>query len=184
MLASAQGRQPLLRGRHDFRHARRRMAGCRVSRWSRATRPSASSCANRPNARATSISPCSPISRIWCGAPIVPGACDYLNKAWLDYTGRDTRRRAWRRLAGRRSSRRSRALAGVYSTAFADAPPFEVEFRLRRANGEYGSMICVRAALPRHEGWLLGLSVLLLRQHASAAPWRARSGKASSATKA
>jgi two-component system, NarL family, sensor histidine kinase UhpB len=71
------------------------------------------------------------------------GACDYLNKAWLDYTGRERDAElgdGW--LDGVHFEDRER-WQEAYSTAFAARHPFEVEFRLRRANGEYGSMICV-----------------------------------------
>jgi two-component system sensor histidine kinase UhpB len=71
------------------------------------------------------------------------GACDYLNKAWLDYTGRARDAElgdGW--LDGVHPEDRERWQES-YSTAFAERRAFEVEFRLRRANGEYGSMICV-----------------------------------------
>ena len=71
------------------------------------------------------------------------GACDYLNKAWLDYTGRPRDAElgdGW--LDGVHPEDRERWQES-YSTAFAGRCSFEVEFRLRRANGEYGSMICV-----------------------------------------
>jgi two-component system sensor histidine kinase UhpB len=71
------------------------------------------------------------------------GACDYLNKAWLDHTGRARDAElgdGW--LEGVHPEDRERWQES-YSAAFAARRPFEVEFRLRRANGEYGSMICV-----------------------------------------
>ena len=71
------------------------------------------------------------------------GACDYLNKAWLDYTGRARDAEVgdgW--LEGVHPEDRARWQES-YSAAFAARRPFEVEYRLRRANGEYGSMICV-----------------------------------------
>ena len=71
------------------------------------------------------------------------GACDYLNKAWLDYTGRDPAAElgdGW--LDGMHPDDRKRWRES-FSAAFADRRPLEIEYRLRRANGEYGSMICV-----------------------------------------
>lgn len=71
------------------------------------------------------------------------GTCDYLNNAWLDHTGRTRDAElgeGW--LDGIHPEDRQR-WQETYSAAFAARRPFEVEYRLRRANGEYGSMICV-----------------------------------------
>ena len=71
------------------------------------------------------------------------GACDYLNKAWLDYTGRARDLElgdGW--LDSIHPDDRERWQES-YSGAFAARRPFEVEYRLRRSNGEYGSIICV-----------------------------------------
>jgi two-component system, NarL family, sensor histidine kinase UhpB len=70
------------------------------------------------------------------------GRCDYLNQAWLDFTGRP-----------RDSELGEGWLSGLHpddqplwrdalKRAFPKREPFEVEFRLRRANGEYGWIIC------------------------------------------
>ncbi len=71
------------------------------------------------------------------------GVCDYLNQAWLDYTGRPRERElgsGW--LDGMHADDRRR-WQETFTDAFATRRPFEIEFRLRAANGEYGSMICV-----------------------------------------
>ncbi len=71
------------------------------------------------------------------------GACDYLNKAWLDYTGRERDGElgdGWQDGIHPEDRQRWR---DAYWTAFAARGPFEVEYRLRRSNGEYGSIICV-----------------------------------------
>jgi PAS domain S-box-containing protein len=77
------------------------------------------------------------------------GACDYLNQAWLDYTGgtmdnqcgngwmeavHPDDRAAWRDNIDR---------------VFPTRQPFELEFRLRRTDGAYGSMIC--SGRPYHD---------------------------------
>ena len=71
------------------------------------------------------------------------GSCDYLNQAWLDYTGRSREAElgsGW--LEGMHLDDRARWRA-TFDGAYGAMQPFEIEFRLRRANGEYGSMICV-----------------------------------------
>ncbi|HEX5862964.1 MAG TPA: PAS domain S-box protein, partial [Casimicrobiaceae bacterium] len=71
------------------------------------------------------------------------GSCDYLNQAWLDYTGRLREAElgsGW--LEGMHTEDRARWRA-TFDRAYGAMQPFEIEFRLRRADGEYGSMICV-----------------------------------------
>ncbi|MDQ2961848.1 MAG: PAS domain S-box protein [Pseudomonadota bacterium] len=71
------------------------------------------------------------------------GSCDYLNQAWLDYTGRSREAElgsGW--LQGMHADDRAR-WRSTFDQAYGAMQPFEIEFRLRRANGEYGSMICV-----------------------------------------
>ena len=71
------------------------------------------------------------------------GSCDYLNQAWLDYTGRSREAElgsGW--VEGMHPDDRARWRA-TFDRAYGEMQPFEIEFRLRRANGEYGSMICV-----------------------------------------
>ncbi len=70
------------------------------------------------------------------------GDCDYLNQAWLDYTGRtmdDQSGSAWLDVVhpDDRAVWRDN-IARIFPTR----QPFELEFRLRRADGNYGSMIC------------------------------------------
>jgi len=71
------------------------------------------------------------------------GACDYLNQSWLDYTGHSREAElgdGW--LEGVHPEDREH-WHETYQRAFAAKRPFEIEFRLRRADGAYGSMICV-----------------------------------------
>jgi two-component system, NarL family, sensor histidine kinase UhpB len=71
------------------------------------------------------------------------GACDYLNQSWLDYTGRSREAElgdGW--LEGVHPEDRAH-WRETYARAFAALLPFELEFRLRRADGAFGSMICV-----------------------------------------
>jgi PAS domain S-box-containing protein len=77
---------------------------------------------------------------VWQSDP--HGLCDYVNQAWQDYTGRDIK-----------DLRGNGWLDSVHPddwNAWRDAidrlmpgeQPFELEFRLRRADGAYGSIIC------------------------------------------
>jgi two-component system, NarL family, sensor histidine kinase UhpB len=71
------------------------------------------------------------------------GACDYLNQAWLEYTGVAREKElgnGW--LEGMHPDDRPR-WSDCFTKAFAARRPFEVEFRLRAASGAFGSMICV-----------------------------------------
>ena len=84
------------------------------------------------------------------------GACDYLNQAWLDYTGRARETQlgqGW--LEGVHPDDRERWRES-YEPAFAARQPFEIEFRLRRADGLYGSMICVGRPYHDMEGRFAG----------------------------
>ncbi|HTP46443.1 MAG TPA: PAS domain S-box protein [Casimicrobiaceae bacterium] len=84
------------------------------------------------------------------------GTCDYLNQAWLDYTGR--RREAelgvgW--LDGVHVDDRPR-WQQVFDLTFPAREPFELEFRLRRADGHYGWIICVGRPYHDMEGNFAG----------------------------
>lgn len=84
---------------------------------------------------------------VWRSDP--SGACDYLNQAWLDYTGRsleDQTGNAW--MAAVHPDDRA-AWRDSIDRVFPTRQPFELEFRLRRADGSYGSMIC--SGRPYHD---------------------------------
>jgi two-component system, NarL family, sensor histidine kinase UhpB len=84
------------------------------------------------------------------------GACDYLNQAWLEYTGRPRDAQlgdGW--LDGVHPDDRTR-WRETYEPAFAAMQPFEIEFRLRRADGLFGSMICVGRPYHDMEGRFAG----------------------------
>jgi two-component system sensor histidine kinase UhpB len=71
------------------------------------------------------------------------GTCDYLNQAWLDYTGRKREAElgvGW--LDGVHADDRPR-WQQIFDLTFPAREPFELEFRLRRADGNYGWIICV-----------------------------------------
>jgi two-component system sensor histidine kinase UhpB len=84
------------------------------------------------------------------------GACDYLNQSWLDYTGRSRDAElgnGW--LEGVHPDDRVH-WRETYQRAFAAMQPFEIEYRLLRAQGTYGSMICVGRPYHDMEGRFAG----------------------------
>ncbi len=77
---------------------------------------------------------------VWRSDP--KGECDYVNQAWLDHTGRsmdDQRNSGW--LDSVHEEDRE-AWHSTIAGVFPNRQPFELEFRLRRHDGTYGSMIC------------------------------------------
>ncbi|MDF9391798.1 MULTISPECIES: bifunctional diguanylate cyclase/phosphodiesterase [Methylococcus] len=76
---------------------------------------------------------------IWMGD--TAGACTFFNDMWLNFTGRSLGYElvdGW--LEGVHPEDRSR-WTGAYSAAFAARKPFEIEYRLRRRDGEYRTML-------------------------------------------
>lgn len=64
--------------------------------------------------------------------------CTYVNKIWLDYTGKtltETLGQGWKNDV---SPEDLDATSQVYEKAFAEQKPFSVEYRLRRTDGTYG----------------------------------------------
>lgn len=70
------------------------------------------------------------------------GKCDYCNQNWLEFTGRTLEQEiddGW--LEGLHPEDRP-AWAEAFQVALRDNQPFEIQLRLRRRNGQYGSVIC------------------------------------------
>jgi PAS domain S-box-containing protein len=84
------------------------------------------------------------------------GGCDYLNQAWLDYTGRpreDQLGSGWLEEVHPDDRTRWRE---TFAPAFEARQEFEIEFRLRKADGSYGSMICTGRPYHDMEGRFAG----------------------------
>jgi len=72
---------------------------------------------------------------IWMSGP--DGGCSFFNERWLEFTGKPLKRemgQGWSR--GVHPQDRKHCL-GTYRTAFTARRTFELEYRLRRADGEY-----------------------------------------------
>jgi PAS domain S-box-containing protein len=70
------------------------------------------------------------------------GQCDYCNPAWLEYTGRSLAQESgsgW--LDGVHPHDRA-AWTGAFEQSLKNREPFEIQYRLRRADGQYGWIIC------------------------------------------
>ena len=77
------------------------------------------------------------------------GACDYVNNAWQDYTGRTREAEladGWKE--GIHPDDRA-AWQQAFDLALRGRVPFELEYRLRRRSGEWGSLIC--SGRPYHD---------------------------------
>jgi PAS domain S-box-containing protein len=84
---------------------------------------------------------------VWRSDP--EGRCDYVNQAWLEYTGRsmgEERDDGW--MDSVHPDNRD-AWRSIVERTFPTRQPFEIEFRMRRADGDYGWMIC--SGRPYHD---------------------------------
>lgn len=71
------------------------------------------------------------------------GACDYLNQSWLDYTGRSRDAELGNGWLESMHPEDRVQWRKTFDGALAAMQSFEIEFRLRRSDGAFGSMICV-----------------------------------------
>jgi PAS domain S-box-containing protein len=84
---------------------------------------------------------------IWVSGP--DQRCTFLNRAWLTFTGRATEQElgiGWMECV--HPDDRDR-VSQAYSSAFDTVARFQVEYRLRRAGGEYRSLLCT--GVPRFQ---------------------------------
>jgi PAS domain S-box-containing protein len=85
---------------------------------------------------------------IWLAGP--DKLCNFFNRGWLDFTGRSMEQElgnGW--TAGIHSDDLERCFAS-YSSSFDARETFDVEYRLRRADGEYRWVLC--SGVPRFTG--------------------------------
>jgi len=84
---------------------------------------------------------------VWRSDP--NGACDYVNQAWLDYTGRPMEAESGKGWIEAVYPDDRAAWHDSIDRVFPTRQPFELEFRLRRNDGSYGWMIC--SGRPYHD---------------------------------
>lgn len=84
------------------------------------------------------------------------GQCDYCNPAWLEFTGRTHEQEmgtGW--MDGLHPDDRA-AWTGAFEQSLKNRDPFEIQYRLRRADGQYGWVICTCRPYYNMQGDLSG----------------------------
>ncbi len=91
---------------------------------------------------------------IWMTGP--NGQCMFVNKPWLDFTGRTLQEERGRGWTERMHPQDSVVCFGMYQSALQARRPFTMEYRLRRADGEYRWMLHTGVPLFTSGGWFTG----------------------------
>ncbi len=91
---------------------------------------------------------------IWMTGP--NGQCMFVNKPWLDFTGRTLQEERGRGWTERMHHQDSGYCFGVYQAALRDKRPFTMEYRLRRVDGEYRWILHTGVPLFTSGGWFTG----------------------------
>ena len=86
----------------------------------------------------------------------VDAKCDYFNRAWLDFTGRTMEQELGDGWADGVHPEDLEQCVRTYRDAFVARRPFEMEYRLRRHNGQYGTIIDVGRPILNLDGNFAG----------------------------
>jgi PAS domain S-box-containing protein len=91
---------------------------------------------------------------MWVSGP--DKLCTFFNKAWLIFTGRDMEQEAKNGWAGLIHPDDRDLWYKTYFSSFDSRSDFQMEYRLRRADGEYRSMLCAGAPRFQNDGAFAG----------------------------
>lgn len=91
---------------------------------------------------------------IWMTGP--NGQCMFVNKPWLDFTGRSLQEERGRGWTEKMHPQDSVVCLGIYQSALQARRPFTMEYRLRRSDGEYRWMLHTGVPLFTSGGWFTG----------------------------
>ena len=91
---------------------------------------------------------------IWVSGP--DKLCTFFNKAWLSFAGRGMEQEIGNEWLERVHSDDLDRWHETYSSSFDSRSAFQVEYRLRRADGEYRSLLCAGAPRFRDDGTFAG----------------------------
>jgi len=82
--------------------------------------------------------------------------CDYFNRAWLDFTGRTMEQEMGDGWSGGVHPEDLDRCVRTYRDAFAARRPFEMEYRLRRHDGQYRTIVDVGRPIAKLDGTFAG----------------------------
>jgi PAS domain S-box-containing protein len=121
--------------------------------WHRATRRKAEAALRESEGRFRLVANTAPVM-IWMSG--TDKMCNYFNKPWLDFTGRTFEQELGNRWAEGAHSEDLNTCLKTYSEAFDRREPFEMQYRLRRHDGEYRWVIDIGVPRFNQDGSFAG----------------------------
>jgi PAS domain S-box-containing protein len=91
---------------------------------------------------------------IWISGP--DKLCTFFNKAWLTFAGRAMEQELGNGWAERVHPQDLDRWSATYASSFDSRSGFQIEYRLRRADGEYRSLLCAGVPRFQHDGGFAG----------------------------
>jgi PAS domain S-box-containing protein len=121
--------------------------------WQRATRRNAEAALRESEGRFRQVANTAPVM-IWMSGP--DRMCNYFNKPWLDFTGRSLEQELGKRWAEGVHTEDLDLCLKTYTEAFDRKEQFEMQYRLRRHDGEYRWLLDIGVPRFNHDGSLAG----------------------------